>query len=145
VVFAQYTPDETNVVRGAADGTGDLEILAAGGRFRGDLTLTTDGRMLTSALNARAGGNIDIVLVSPGEGGSVEPLLADSAFNELHPSLSPNGRWLAYESDETGGPDVYMRPFPDVDSRRETISTAGGTEPIWSRDGRGGARAGRLR
>jgi Tol biopolymer transport system component len=142
VVFAQYTPDETKVVRRAADGTGDLEIIAAGDGLRGDLTSTTDGRLLISNVSRGRGGgatgvgNIDIVLVSPDGGGSVEPLLADPAFDERYPSLSPNGRWLAYVSDETGRPEIYMRPFPDVDSRRETISTAGGTEPIWSHDGR---------
>ena len=134
VVFVQYT-DAANVVRQAADGTGGPAIIAAGDGLRGDLTSTTDGRLLTSNFSGGNGGNIDIVLVSPDGGDSVEPLLADPAFNEQHPSLSPNGRWLAYGSDETGRSEIYLRPFPNVDSRRETISTAGGREPIWSHDG----------
>ncbi|HUP76284.1 MAG TPA: hypothetical protein VM282_24835, partial [Acidimicrobiales bacterium] len=46
-----------------------------------------------------------------------------------------DGRWLAYQSSESGRPEVYVRPFPDVGSARWQISTGGGERPIWSRDG----------
>ena len=56
---------------------------------------------------------------------------------ERNPELSPNDRWLAYQSDETGRFEVYVRPFPDVhEAEAVRISTAGGTRPAWSRDGR---------
>jgi eukaryotic-like serine/threonine-protein kinase len=48
--------------------------------------------------------------------------------------LSPDGRWLAYLSDETGRFEVYVRPFPGSGPRAQ-VSTGGGTEPVWSRDG----------
>ena len=51
-------------------------------------------------------------------------------------TLSPDGRWLAYQSDETGNSQIYVRPFPAVDEGRWQISSAGGDEPLWSRDGR---------
>jgi len=44
--------------------------------------------------------------------------------------------WLAYVSDETGTPEVYIRPFPNVDDGRWLVSTSGGTEPLWARNGR---------
>jgi serine/threonine-protein kinase len=50
--------------------------------------------------------------------------------------LSPDGRWLAYEADDSGSFEVYVRPYPDVSSGRWQVSTAGGTRPLWSRDGR---------
>lgn len=49
--------------------------------------------------------------------------------------FSPDGRWLAYLSDESGTPQVYVRPFPHPDDRVQ-ISTNYGIEPVWSRDGR---------
>ena len=132
IVFAERTGDDARLVRRAADGTGELETLASED-IRTDVTWTSDGRLLTSRIDS---GNIDIVVVSPAAGGSVEPLLAAPTYHESNPSLSPDGRWLAYGSDESGRREVYLRPFPDLDSRRRTISTSGGMEPIWSRDGR---------
>jgi serine/threonine-protein kinase len=56
--------------------------------------------------------------------------------NENNPAVSPDGRWLAYESDESGQFEVYVRPFPKISTGRWQISTGGGTRPRWSRNGR---------
>jgi eukaryotic-like serine/threonine-protein kinase len=50
-------------------------------------------------------------------------------------TLSPDGRWLAYVSDESGNREVYVRPFPGVDSAKFAVSVGGGREPLWRRDG----------
>ena len=50
--------------------------------------------------------------------------------------ISPDGRWLAYHSNESGRNEVYVRPFPNVDGGRWQISTGGGTRPLWARSGR---------
>jgi serine/threonine-protein kinase len=60
---------------------------------------------------------------------------ASDAFQEVMPTLSPDGRLLAYQSDETGRYEVYVRPFPNIDDDKRPVSTDGGTEPKWSRDG----------
>ena len=52
------------------------------------------------------------------------------------PTVSPNGRWLAYSSGESGRAEVYLRPFPDTKSSKRQVSVAGGTGPRWSHDGR---------
>ena len=62
-------------------------------------------------------------------------LLLDTAFNERAPSLSPDGRWLAYSCDESGRREVYVQAFPDLGAKRQ-VSTDGGDEPVWSRDGK---------
>ena len=49
--------------------------------------------------------------------------------------ISPDGRWLAYQSNSSGVFEVYVRPFPDVAGGQWLVSTAGGTEPLWARDG----------
>ena len=61
----------------------------------------------------------------------VAPLL-HSSFIEAAPAISPDGRWLAYSSNESGRPEVYVQPFPGG-GRRWPVSRAGGTQPVWSR------------
>ncbi len=63
------------------------------------------------------------------------PLLT-APYDEAVPALSPDGRWLAYESGETGRREVFVRPFPDVESGKWQVSTAGGTSPVWAHSGR---------
>jgi serine/threonine-protein kinase len=55
---------------------------------------------------------------------------------ETAPTVSADGRWLAYASDETGRLEVYVRPFPDTKTAKRAVSTGGGVLPRWSRDGR---------
>lgn len=62
--------------------------------------------------------------------------LVVTPFAEYTPSLSPDGRWFAYSSDESGTREVYVRPFPNTGTARWQISIAGGSEPVWSRNGR---------
>ena len=66
--------------------------------------------------------------------GKPEPFLR-TASNELFPAVSPDGRWIAYQSDESGRYEVYVRPFPGPGGKWQ-ISNAGGQMPIWSRNGR---------
>ena len=58
-----------------------------------------------------------------------------TSFSEQSPSLSPDGRWLAYVSTESGRPEVFVQPFPGLGAKWP-ISTDGGTTPVWSRLGR---------
>ena len=67
---------------------------------------------------------------------ALTPLLAAKTYDQVSPALSPDGRWLAYTSTESGRPEVYVRPFPDVEAGRWQISRDGGLEPVWSHTGR---------
>ncbi len=58
-----------------------------------------------------------------------------TAFTETSPAISPNGRWLAYSSNESGKNDIYVVPFPNTHGGKWAISTDGGTEPVWSHRG----------
>lgn len=60
--------------------------------------------------------------------------LLDTPADEQMPTVSPDGGWLAYVSDETGGPEVYAQRFPEG-GQRQRISTGGGTKPLWSPQG----------
>ena len=66
--------------------------------------------------------------------GSLQPVV-QTTFTEHAPALSPDGRWLAYSSDETGRFEVYVQPFPGPGPRR-LVSRAGGSEPVWARSGK---------
>jgi serine/threonine-protein kinase len=61
-------------------------------------------------------------------------LIVGGLAQESHPRLSPDGKWLAYQSNENGAFEVYVRPFPNPGPRTQ-VSTAGGSEPLWSRSG----------
>jgi predicted Ser/Thr protein kinase len=81
------------------------------------------------------GANADVGLLDPGADTGHTWLLS-SEFDEYAIALSPDGRWLAYESNLSGRSEVYVRPFPDVGRRRIQISTDGGVEPAWAHSGR---------
>ena len=78
--------------------------------------------------------DIGIVSLEGGADSGVTPLLG-TMFNERNAEVSPDGRWMAYESDESGQSEVYVRPFPDVDAGRWQVSTGGGMQPVWARNG----------
>ena len=67
---------------------------------------------------------------------SAPRLLVGSVYDETAPVLSPDGRWLAYVSNESGRGEVYVRPFPETGAARWTVSVEGGSEPRWSHSGR---------
>ena len=64
-----------------------------------------------------------------------KPQRAQGLFPGAFPEISPNGRYIAYQSEESGRDEIYVRTFPAVDQGRWQISTGGGTRPAWSRKG----------
>ena len=75
-----------------------------------------------------------MVLVTQGADSAVFSDYLRANWNETSGTLSPDGRWLAYVSDESGIPEVYVRTFPVADAQR-IISSGGGTQPLWAPDG----------
>ena len=61
--------------------------------------------------------------------------MIQTPFVERNGEISPDGRWLAYESNASGRFQIYVRPFPDVDGGQWQVSTDGGTQPLWARNG----------
>ena len=76
----------------------------------------------------------DIWILSFGDSPSATPFV-ETGSREMHPAFSPDGRWLAYCSEESGERQVYVKPFPGRGGDRVTISPDGGQSPVWSGDG----------
>jgi len=84
-------------------------------------------------VSAGIGGNIGMITI----GSDAEPVwLLQESYSERNAELSPDGRWMAYQSDESGTDEIYVRPFPNVDDDLVQVSNASGFMPLWSRDGR---------
>jgi serine/threonine protein kinase/WD40 repeat protein len=123
-----------NIYRIPADGSGAAELVSSSGEdYKVPGSWSPDGKVLAFSLQDQATGWDIWVQKLDGDGKS-RPLLQSPA-NEGGPMFSPDGRWLAYESDESGRVEVYVRPFPGPGSKWQ-ISTEGGTEAIWARNGR---------
>ncbi|MGH7512389.1 MAG: protein kinase domain-containing protein, partial [Gemmatimonadales bacterium] len=116
-----------------ADGTGNARPLLSSKRDFGQIVPSRDGRWLILRTSASTPGGGDILGLKTGDT-TLVPLVA-SAATELYPALSPDGRWLAYGSDESGTMEIYVRPFPETATAKWQVSTAGGTEPTWANSG----------
>ena len=84
-----------------------------------DLAPTTDGDVMSIDLDGTR---------------RVTPIV-QTALTERNGTISPDGRWIAYEANDSGRFEIYVRPFPDVNSGHWTVSNNGGTRPIWTRSG----------
>jgi dipeptidyl aminopeptidase/acylaminoacyl peptidase len=80
-------------------------------------------------------GNRDIYAVRPGRDTVATPLLT-APYSESGAALSPDGRWLAYTSNESGQDEIFVRPFPNTGAGRWQVSTRGGSAARWSHSGR---------
>ena len=119
----------------ATDGSGGERVLARISRPIQEVVWSPDGEWLVVRTDNGTAGAGDLVALRTSDPATEVPLAA-SKFTEMHPAISPDGRWLAYISDETGANEVYVRPFPSPTGGRWQVSNGGGTSPAWSPDGR---------
>jgi eukaryotic-like serine/threonine-protein kinase len=139
VMFGSNRPGELGGALYArpANGTGadSLVVAADGGIYEG--AWSPDGAWLvfrTGGILAQVGGR-DIVGIRPGVDTAPVPLIA-TPYDEEAFAISPDGRWIAYESNETGRTEVFLRSFPNTETIKRQVSNGGGVAPLWSKDGR---------
>jgi serine/threonine-protein kinase len=135
VAYIRDSNNTSAVYARPADGGGQDRLLVRLDRLIQEGEWSHDGRWILVRTDNGQTGAGDILAVRTSGDGAPVPVAA-SPFTELHPALSPDGRWLAYTSNESGINEVYVRPFPDAEGGRWQVSNGGGSEPRWSHDGR---------
>jgi serine/threonine-protein kinase len=133
LIFSSESESQVAVYRQALDGTANPERVNHASSPRYPQSISPDGKRLV--VLELEGTNTDLIVVKLDEGGESEPLL-NTPSAEAVATISPDGRWMAYQSNETGRTEVWVRPFPNVQERRWQVSGDGGSRPAWSRDGR---------
>ena len=134
VVFASTRDGIYNLYWKAADGTGPVERVTTSENAQAPVTVSPDGATVLFA-EIRPNTNADIGALSLNGDVAVDWLLeGDAVEGATH--ISPDGRWMATASNESGQQEVYVRPFPNVNDGRWQISRNGGVSPRWGPDSR---------
>ncbi len=133
IVFSSNKLDDWELWIVGTDGMSAAQRLLARPQWQWDAAFTRDGKWIIFAEGGEQS-EADIAVMSTKPPVRPEILVKTPAF-ESEPTVSPNGRWLAYVSNETGTHEVYVRPFKG-EGERQLISVGGGDEPVWSGDGR---------
>ncbi len=135
VSFIRDSVDNSGAVYAtSADGSGQDTLLAHIPRQVQEAVWSPDGNWLIVRTDNATAGAGDLLGIPLGTDGEPVPLVA-SPFSELHPAVSPDGKWLAYASNESGIYEVYVRQFANPSAGRRQVSNEGGTEPVWSASG----------
>ena len=129
-IFSSHGGDNGRLFHIDLVGGGEPELLLDDEGFLTPGVWSHDGRQLVFHVELTEASNIRLLDIESGE---VQSIIEDE-FQTENPSLSPDGRWLVYNSDETGRMEVYLTTFPDA-RRRVRVSSDGGIAPLWSRDG----------
>lgn len=126
-----YRKGARDIAMKAVSGTGAETVLLSNGAENIPSDWSRDGRHIV--YQTRRGTRADAMLLPLAGDRTPTPVL-QSDFNEEQPRLSPDGRWIAYTSDESGRPEVYVQSLPSL-AEKWQISTNGGGDPQWRRDG----------
>jgi len=141
---AEWTPDGRELIyssehpffdlyRRAADASRPAEPLLTGGFDRYPGSVSPDGRLFAFSLAVPGAGELWTVQL---RGPAAPARYFANGFNLAHPTLSPDGRWMAYDSDESGRIEVYAQSYPNPSLKRWKVSPGNGSEPMWTRGGR---------
>jgi serine/threonine-protein kinase len=131
LVYSSGPSESASLFRRAADGTGTAEPLTPDLNVGFPSAVSPDG---TRVVFSVGGGLVDVMMLTLDKDRRVQPLVQTSSA-ERNGEISPDGRWLTYESNNSGQFQIYVQPFPDVDKGRWQVSTGGGQQPLWARNG----------
>jgi serine/threonine-protein kinase len=134
IVFSSNRGGQLNLWWQVADGTGAAERLTTSSNNQFATGITPDGTAVVFDEQTPTMGR-DLLQLALDATRRVTPLL-QTKFDERNGTVSPDGRWLAYESNSSGPVEIYVRPFPNVGGGQWLVSTAGGKTPLWARSGK---------
>jgi Tol biopolymer transport system component len=132
ITFQTSAAEKIGLASLSVDGTESGEILTTRGNNVTASSWSPDGQTLAFH-EFDPGRGRDIWMLNLKEGRKPQPFL-QTPFSETSPAFSTDGRWIAYDSDESGRLEIYVRPFPGPGSTTQ-VSTDGGSTPVWSADG----------
>jgi Tol biopolymer transport system component len=136
VAFIHDSANTSVVYARPADGSGQDRLLVRIDRQVQEAEWSRDGRWIVVRTDNAAAGVGDLVALRVGGDSAPVPLVA-TPLTELHPAVSPDGRWLAYASNQSGFTnEVYVRPFGEASGGRWQVSNGGGSQPVWAPNGR---------
>ena len=126
-----------DMYRKASNGTGAEEVLLEDAVDKSPASISPDGRLLMYSRNdPKTSTDIWVLPITPETGAKPEPrVFLQTPFVEQRPQFSPDGQWVAYQSNESGQNEIYAAPFPGPGGKRQ-ISSGGGTKPRWRKDGK---------
>jgi Tol biopolymer transport system component len=133
LIFTSEQAGVRNLFWRAGNGTGAIERLTESPNTQYPSAVSPDGRQLIFSETAPSTDN-DVMAIELSGARRVTPIVR-TALTERNGIISPDGRWLAYEANDSGRFEIYVRPFPDVHSGHWTVSNEGGTRPIWTQSG----------
>ena len=134
IVFASNRGAAFNAYLQNADGTGPGSQLTAGSSSEYPTMITPDGMQVIC--NQLVNSQVGIVRLALKPAGPSRPdSLINTPFEEVDAQISPDGRYLAYQSNESGRFQVYVRPFPNVGAGHWQVTREGGSNPMWARNG----------
>ncbi len=133
IVFSSDRSGHRDLYQKTASGTGEDYLLLESDQDKTPTDWSADGQFIVyESIDPKTGEDLWVLPLS----GDQEPIsFLNSEFREDHGQLSPDGRWMAYTSNESGRTEVYVRAFPDAD-RKSQVSTNGGKRPKWRSDGK---------
>jgi Tol biopolymer transport system component len=140
IAFQSNKDGPLNIFWQLADGSGGLERLTTSEHLQAPMSWSPDGQLLAFLeINPTAQREIWVLRLGDHSGGSgpvrtAQPFLR-TQFDEAEPRFSPDGRWLAYSSNESGRFEIYVQPYPGPGGKWQ-ISTEGGIDPVWNPNGR---------
>jgi len=134
IIFSSNRGGQLNLWWQAADGTGAAERLTTSSNNQFATGITPDGTAVVFDEQTPTMRR-DLLQLALDGTRRVTPLL-QTEFDERNGSVSPDGRWLAYESNSSGSVEIYVRPFPNVGGGQWLVSRAGGKTPLWARSGK---------
>jgi len=134
IVFSSTRKGHDDLYRKLVSGAGAEELLYADGQSKVPTSWSPDGKavMYDSTDNPQTGYDLWVL---PLEGERKPFPFLKTPFNESHGQFSPDGHWVAYQSDESGRLEIYVAPFPAAGGKRQ-VSLAGGSSPRWRTDGK---------
>jgi Tol biopolymer transport system component len=133
VAFASKRNNKWGIYVKLADGTAKEELVTESDLPKTPMSWTPDGKLLVYQIeDAKTRSDVWAVPLS----GDRKPIpILQSQFNETNPQVSPDGKWIAYSSNETSRYEIYIKPFPEGPGKWQ-VSTDGGVYPRWRRDGK---------